>query len=181
MKLLNLNLEILSSVYLPREDSFLLIKALEVKPKQKVLEIGTGSGIIAIHCAKAGADVTAVDINPKAVECARLNAEQNNVKINILQSDLFSNVKARFDVIIFNPPYLPSDKSDEYYDVAWSGGKSGVEITNEFLALAKKHLNLKGEIYFVASSLADLKKIKLPYKISLKKKIGNEEIFVLKI
>ncbi len=181
MKILNLKLEILPSVYKPREDSLLLIKALEIKPKQKVLEIGTGSGIIAIHCAKARADVTAVDINPKAVECARINAELNGVKIKVLESDLFSKVIGKFDVIIFNPPYLPSDKSDAYYDISWSGGKSGVEVLNKFLEQAKKHLNLNGEIYFTASSLADLSKIKEKYQIIAKKKIGDEEIFVLKI
>ena len=181
MKLLNLTLLVLPTVYQPREDSFLLIKALKIKPKEKILEIGTGSSIIAIHCAKAKADVTAVDVNPHAITCAKLNSVLNKVKITVLKSDMFSNVKGKFDKIIFNPPYLPSDKKDKFYDISYSGGKSGVEITNKFLKEAPKFLNKGGEIYFIASSLAKLDKLITGYKIVAKKKIGKETILVCKI
>lgn len=155
----------------------MLIKALKIKPKEKILEIGTGSGIIAIHCAKAKADVIATDINPHAVNSAKFNAEMNKVKLKIIKSDLFSNVSGKFDKIIFNPPYLPSDKKDRFYDISYGGGKTGVEITNKFLKEAKKHLKPKGEIYFILSSLAT-GKIILPYEITAKKKMGKETIFV---
>jgi release factor glutamine methyltransferase len=177
MKLLNLTLLVLPTVYQPREDSFLMIKALNIKKGEKILEIGTGSGIIAIHCAKAGADVTATDINPHAVNSAKFNAEMNKIKLKVLNSDLFSNVKGKFDKIIFNPPYLPSDKKDRFYDISYSGGKSGIEITNKFLRQAPKFLKKGGEIYFILSSLATGKMI-LPYNITEKKKIGKETIFV---
>jgi release factor glutamine methyltransferase len=180
MKLLNLTLLVLPSVYQPREDSFLMIKALNIKKGEKILEIGTGSGIIAIHCAKAKADVTATDINIHAVNSAKFNAEMNKVKLKVLMSDLFSNVSGKFDKIIFNPPYLPSDKKDKFYDISYSGGKSGIEITNKFLKEAKKHLNAKGEIYFILSSLAT-GKIILPYDIVEKKKMGKEVVSVCKI
>lgn len=182
MKLLNLTLLVLPTVYQPREDSFLLIKALSIKKGEKILEIGTGSGIIAIHCAKAKADVIAIDVNPHAVTCAKLNSVLNRVKLEVLKSDLFSNVpgKLKFDKIIFNPPYLPSNKKDKFYDISYSGGKSGVEITNKFLREAKRHLKAKGEIYFMASSLAKLDKLITDYKIVAKKKFGKETIFVAK-
>ena len=181
MKLLNLTLLVLPSVYQPKEDSFLMIKALNIKPKEKILEIGTGSGIIAIHCAKAGADVTAVDVNPHAVNSTKINVGLNKIKVKVLKSDLFSNVsgKLKFDKIIFNPPYLPSDKKDRFYDISYSGGKFGVEITNKFLKEAPNFLKKDGEIYFILSSLAT-GNIILPYNIILKKKLGKETIFVCK-
>ena len=172
MKLLNLTLLVLPTVYQPREDSFLMIKALNIKKGEKILEIGTGSGIIAIHCAKARADVMATDVNTNAVTCAKLNSVLNKVKFKVLKSDLFSNVpKIKFDKIIFNPPYLPSGKKDRFYDISYSGGKSGVEVTNKFLKQAKKYLKKGGEIYFILSSLATGKIIS-PYKITEKKKFG---------
>jgi release factor glutamine methyltransferase len=182
MKLLQLTLLVLPSVYQPREDSFLMIKALKIKPGEKVLEIGTGSGIIAIHCAKAKADVIATDVNPNAIICAKLNSVLNKVKLKVLKSDLFSNVPRRlkFNKIIFNPPYLPSGKKDRFYDISWSGGETGVEITNKFLKQAKKHLKTHGEIYFIASSLAKLDKLITDYKIAARKKFGKETIFVAK-
>lgn len=180
MKLLNLTLLVLPTVYQPREDSFLMIKALDIRKGEKILEIGTGSGIIAIHCAKAKANVTATDISTNAVTSAKFNAAMNKVKVKVLKSDLFSNVSGKFDKIIFNPPYLPSDKKDKFYDISYSGGKTGVEVTNKFLRKAKKYLNKGGEIYFILSSLAN-GKITLPYEIISKKKMGKETIFVCKI
>jgi release factor glutamine methyltransferase len=180
MKLLDLTLLVLPTVYQPREDSFLMIKAINVKPKEKLLEIGTGAGIIAIHCAKAGADVTAVDVNPHAVNCAKINTVLNKVKVKVLESDLFSNVSGKYDKIIFNPPYLPSDKKDKFYDISYSGGKTGLEVTNKFLRESLKHLKTQGDIYFILSSLAKGKVI-LPYNITLKKKMGKETISVCKI
>ena len=179
MKLLNLTLLVLPTVYQPREDSFLLIKALNIKKGEKILEIGTGSGIIAIHCAKAKADVTAADINSEAITCAKLNSVLNKVKLKVLRSDLLSAVPKSFkyDKIIFNPPYLPSDKKDKFYDISYSGGKTGLEVTNKFLKEAPKFLNKGGEIYFILSSLA-IGKIILPYDITAKKKMGKETIFV---
>jgi release factor glutamine methyltransferase len=183
MKLLNLTLLILPTVYEPREDSFLLIKALKIKPKEKILEIGTGSGIVAIHCAKAKANVIATDINSSAVTCAKLNSVLNKVKLKVLKSDLFSNVprKLKFDKIIFNSPYLPSNKKDKFYDIAYSGGQTGVEIVNKFLRQAPNFLKKKGKIYFVISSLAKMNKIIHKYKIVAKKEFGKETIFVCEI
>ena len=183
MRILKLKLNVLESVYKPREDSFLLIKALRINSGEKILEVGTGSGIIAIHCAKTGADVIAIDINPAAVKCAGHNAKANDVTLKVFESDLLSALPERlkFDKIIFNPPYLPSDEKDKAYDISWSGGKSGVDVTNRFLKQAKKHLEANGEIYFVLSSLAKLEKVNTPYEIAHKEKLGKEIIFVCKI
>ena len=108
----SIKIKVNCGVYPPSEDSYLLIECIDVG-KEKVLEIGTGTGIIALHAAKNGAVVTTVDKNQKAVKNARGNAEKNGINIDIKQSDLFSSVDGMFDVIIFNPPYLPSDKMEE--------------------------------------------------------------------
>ena len=88
-------------LYEPREDSELLVKYVKKHARGVVLDMGTGSGIQAIGAIEKGAEVLAVDVNKEAVE----HCEKKG--INALQSDLFENVKGKFDLIIFNPPYLP--------------------------------------------------------------------------
>lgn len=79
----------------------------EVKPSDRVLDMGTGSGIVAILAAARSSDVVAVDVNPKAVEAARANAVLNHVadRITFAVSDVFEAVKGSFDLIIFDPPF----------------------------------------------------------------------------
>ena len=120
--------------YLPREDSLLLVKHMKkyASGKKDVLEMGTGSGIVAIEASKYAKNVLAVDINPKAITLAKKNA--SGIKnITIKKSDLFSNINSnnKFDLIAFNPPYLPYHKDDP--DVALDGGKHGYELLGKFL------------------------------------------------
>jgi len=96
-------------IYPPSDDTFLLIDALEVG-HNTVLELGTGSGIVAIYCANKGARVTRTDINPHAARLARQNAEENGVDITVVEADMFGGIRGRFEIMIFNPPYLPSPK-----------------------------------------------------------------------
>ena len=79
----------------------------EVKQGERVLDMGTGSGVNAILAATRGAEVVAVDLNPHAVEAARSNAERNGVadRISIRRSDLFAEVEGRFDLVVFDPPF----------------------------------------------------------------------------
>lgn len=140
-------------VYEPAEDTYLLIESLNVVPGERVLEIGAGTGIVSLHCAKAGAKVTVVDISKEAVDCTRRNAMRNSITLNVSRSDLFENVDGRFDLIIFNPPYLPDT---EQQDVRWSGGRTGLDIVKRFLAQARSHLEKDGRIVLVLSSLDDL-------------------------
>ena len=76
----------------------------EVHEGERVLDMGTGSGVNAILAARKGAQVLAVDINPQAVEAARANAERNGVShiVEVRGSDVFSEVHGRFDVIVFD-------------------------------------------------------------------------------
>jgi len=109
IKLLGVELYICPGVFAPLwTDSIILAKAVkkEVKKGDFVLDLGTGTGIQAIFAAKKGARIIATDINPKALKCAKLNINYHNLKnrISVLKSDLFSKVKSKFDVIIYNPP-----------------------------------------------------------------------------
>src|SRR3989344_4864863 len=115
-------------IYEPREDSFLLAKYVEKYAKGKILDIGTGSGIQAAAARKHSDDVTAVDIDEEAVEFAKSKG------INAFKSDLFENVEGKYDLIIFNPPYLPEEENEDYeISRQVSGGKTGNEIFERFM------------------------------------------------
>lgn len=99
------------------------IGRLPLKAGASVLDLGTGSGIGAVFAARRGASVVAVDINPEAVRCARINALLNKAedRIDVRLGDLFEPVEGlRFDLVLFNPPYyrgVPRDNLDR----AWRG------------------------------------------------------------
>jgi release factor glutamine methyltransferase len=151
-----MNIENHPRVYEASDDSFLLLKNIKVKKGENVLDMGMGSGIIGIHLAKLGANVTCADINPCAVELSKKNAGLNNVKINVVQSNLFEKIKNRFDVIVFNPPYLPTSKNervDDEINSAWDGGEEGDKVILGFLKNFKKYLKKNGRCYLLVSSL----------------------------
>jgi len=89
---------------------------------KKVLDLGTGSGMLAIALARQGANVTAVDINQIAVECTMVNAKNNQVSIDTFRSDLFSEIKDVFDFVFINPPYYPKPIKTPS-DLAWYCGE----------------------------------------------------------
>ncbi len=179
-------------MYSPSEDSFLLSACLKkyLKNKKsknkkagkelKILDMGSGTGIQAETCIKAGfSDVLCADIDKNAVDYLRKK------KFKAVKSDLFSKIpkKEKFDLIIFNPPYLPEDKYDKEKDTA--GGKKGYETIIRFLGQAKSHLSAKGEILLLFSSLSSPKTIinraeNLGYKSGQlsSKKLFFEELFV---
>jgi release factor glutamine methyltransferase len=149
-----LEIDFSPDVYNPSDDSYLLLKVVEVSPDGSLLEVGTGTGLVAVHAAKLGAKVTAVDINPHAVNCAKRNAARNNVRLEIVHGDLFDKVPGSFDVIAFNPPYLPGEAtSTTWIEKAWSGGEEGSEVAVRFLRDAWRHLNPGGRIYIILSSV----------------------------
>ena len=149
--------DIRKDVYEPAEDTFLLMDAVAHIRGKKCLEIGTGAGMVAILLAKNGNEVTATDIDPGAVACATANAETNGARIMFKRADLFSGIKGRFDVIAFNPPYLPTEADDSVkgpLNKALDGGPDGLAVTKRFLEGARKHLKEGGEIYTIISSLS---------------------------
>ncbi len=141
-------------IYQPREDSYLLKKWVSMLATGKVLDMGTGSGIQSIAASEKSESVLAVDVNQKALD--ELDKKQLG-KITTKHSDLFKNILEKFDVIIFNPPYLPQDENVQ--DQTIYGGEKGYEILERFLKDAKKHLNPNGFVLFLFSSLTNKNKI----------------------
>jgi len=142
-------------VYKPAEDSFLMVEAVlkELHPSDRVLEIGAGSGIVSAFI-KEHAHVVATDISPYAVKCTKLNG------IDVIRTDLFNGIRGKFDLIVFNPPYLPSEKKiGDWLDFAWDGGEDGRETINRFLGQVKEHLTENGRFLLLASSLSGVESI----------------------
>ncbi|MFP4038467.1 MAG: HemK2/MTQ2 family protein methyltransferase [Candidatus Nanohaloarchaea archaeon] len=166
-------------IYKPREDTYLLKKAVEDRDLKglKVLEIGTGSGLIAETALENGADVTATDINPEALK-------QLPEEVEGIESDLFENVEGRFDLILFNPPYLPGEESEASMkgSETWFGGESGVDVLEDFLNSCGSYLNNEGEAFLVMSSLSKFEEVVEKFgleKIS-EKKLFFERLYLMR-
>jgi release factor glutamine methyltransferase len=153
-----------TDVYEPSDDTFMLLDALG-DARGRALEIGTGSGIVAIWLAKRGLDVVATDINPHALVLARANARRNGVALEAVGTDMFDGIRGLFDTIVFNPPYLPTAAEDitddRWFDASVNGGPDGQMFTRRFLAGLKERLSANGAAYIVSSSLSGFPK-KLP-------------------
>lgn len=152
------SIDVTNSVYEPAEDTYLLAKYAK-DLKGIIIEIGIGSGYVSLVNAKSNPQnkVFGVDLNPEAVENAKHNAIKNNISnVNFFVSDLFSSVRGMFDAIVFNPPYLPTEKKERVkgeLNRAFDGGKDGRKILDVFLAGFGKHLKTKGTLLLVHSSL----------------------------
>ena len=147
------------NVYVPAEDSYLLAENLEIKEGQSVLEIGTGSGIVAMYASRLTDKITVSDINFNACELARKNFEDNNIEnIEILFGNMFEPVENRkFDVILFNTPYLPTEDDeviDDTINYAFDGGLNGRKVIDLFLNEVGNHLNDGGIVQMIQSSLS---------------------------
>ena len=147
------------NVYVPAEDSYLLTENLEIKEGQSVLEIGTGSGIVAMYASRLTDKITVSDINFDACELARKNFEANNIEnIEILFGNMFEPVeKRKFDVILFNTPYLPTEDDeviDDTINYAFDGGLNGRKVIDLFLNEVGNHLNDGGIVQMIQSSLS---------------------------
>lgn len=147
------------NVYVPAEDSYLLADNLEIEYGMSVLEIGTGSGIVAMYASRLTDNITVTDINFDACELARKNFQANNIEnIEILFGNLFEPLENRkFDVILFNTPYLPTEEGeviDDTLNYAFDGGLNGRKVIDLFLNELKSHLNDGGIVQMIQSSLS---------------------------
>ena len=122
------------------------------------LDLGTGSGRIALTAARAGAIVTACDVNPSAVECVRRNAEHNKLRITPVLSDQFDVLPGHFDVIAINPPYYDRDPATlaEHAFLAGEGHRYFVRL---FPALAER-IRKGSDVFMVLSEDLDLERIR---------------------
>lgn len=153
--------QVSAEVYKPQEDTFLIVENLDLKEGEKVLEIGTGCGIISVLAAEKGGDVVATDISSKALKCARKNSKLQGIKekIDFRKGDLFEPISTEenFDLIIFNPPYLPvrnKEKIETDLSLAVDGGKDGRMYIDRFLKEFENYLKKDGRVLLVQSSLA---------------------------
>lgn len=187
-----LRLKIPKTVYEPSEDSFMLAKgALQIKKGSSVLEVGCGSGIASICALKSGAEVLGVDISNDAVKCAQENSKGNKLNGEFLQSNLFENVpKKKFDVLMFNPPYLPTELKDKLngpLNHAFDGGKDGRKVLDVFLDQFDNYLKKGGYLLLVQSDLngpvktkRKLKKMNYEVEILFKESFFFETVFIYK-
>ena len=142
-------------VYQPAEDSRLLADSVveHVDPGDRVLDVGVGSGYIAARAREAGATVVGSDLNPHACRQAR------EAGIPVVRGDLTTAFRAdAFDLVAFNPPYLPTPPEQEWGDWmerALSGGEDGRAAVDPFLADAGRVLTGDGAALLLVSTLTD--------------------------
>ncbi|WP_136590164.1 HemK2/MTQ2 family protein methyltransferase [Salinigranum halophilum] len=153
-----------TAVYQPAEDSALLARAAvdDVSGADRVLEVGTGSGWVAERvAAETDARVVASDLNPHACRAARERARglaaDEGSGFEVVTADLVSAFRdGAFDVVLFNPPYLPTDPDNEWGDWmerALSGGESGRAVIEPFLDDVGRVLASGGRVLLLVSSL----------------------------
>jgi len=172
-------------IYEPSDDSFLLAEQIpkilkSIKKNPKVLDMGSGSGIQAktlIENKIPAENITLIDIDNETIKYLK----KYFPKSKVIKSNLFSKISKskKFDLIIFNPPYLPRDKREpKTSQLATTGGKNGDEIILKFLKQSKVHLNKDGRILLLTSSLTPMNKIEKEFsKFSRVKKLASKKIF----
>jgi release factor glutamine methyltransferase len=168
--------------------SIFMAEHIKVKPDDRVLDIGTGSGIQAVVAAQKSRHVVATDINPEAVKYAKKNIKENGLekRVKVLQGDLFTPIKkgSKFDVILFTPPYLEGKPKDGFSHALYDPGK---RLVKRFFKQAEKYLKKGGYIQMVYSSIADIyavlkiaKSAGWRPKLVAKKSVLGERFFVYK-
>ena len=173
-------------VYLPEADTYLLLDAAlaEVKPGDRVLEAGTGSGLIARELAKV-TGVVATDINPHAAMCA------HGAGVEVVRCNLFDAICGTFDLVIFNPPYLPTEpheRIDDWLEYALDGGKTGRVVIERFVQDLGRILSPGGRVLLLISSLTGPGEVKdlldsagFSAIVVRQERVEDEELYVLRI
>jgi release factor glutamine methyltransferase len=151
----------LPGVFQPHSDSWMLADELReqiLPPRAAVLDLCTGSGVVAVCAAQRGArEVHAVDVSRRAVWTARINARLNGVRVHAHRGDLFEPVgRKRFDAIVSNPPYVPAFGAElptRGPERAWDAGLDGRVLLDRICAGAPAHLRPGGFVLLVHSSV----------------------------
>jgi release factor glutamine methyltransferase len=172
------------AVYPVREDTLLVKRNLEKQDleNKKILEIGVGNAENSLYAAKKGAKVTATDIDNKAIKKAEKRFQKENLEAEIIQTSLFQDLTGKYDLIIFNPPYLkgPKDIGDENM---WRGGEKGLETAEKYLEKTKNYLRPNGEAWVILSSRTSYTDLVNKYNLIQleQKKLWFETIFLFKL
>jgi release factor glutamine methyltransferase len=149
-------------VHRPISDAWMLADAMRAElgdGRRTVLDVCTGTGVLAIAAARTGAQAAAVDLSRRALACVRVNSRLNGVRVEALRGDLFAPVQGRrFDVIVTNPPYVPGT-TDELpqrgIERAWYAGLDGRVLVDRICDEAAPHLEPGGVVLIVHSSVND--------------------------
>ncbi|MFC6835775.1 HemK2/MTQ2 family protein methyltransferase [Halomarina ordinaria] len=148
-------------VYQPAEDSDLLARAVaeRLDGDERLLDVGTGSGYVAATVAdETGCDAVGVDLSPLAVRAARERG------VPVVRGDLLAPFRdGAFDVVAFNPPYLPTDPDaewDDWMEHALSGGADGRRLVDPFLDDVRRVLAPGGRVFLLVSSLTDIEAVR---------------------
>ncbi len=171
-------------------------KQRSVRAELKVLDIFTGSGCMGLAFAKHFPDssLTLSDKSRKALKQSKINADINNIKdAEFIHSDIFKNIKGKFDLILANPPYVPLKNiswSVLVYEplVATISGQNGLRVIERFLSTAHKHLKEHGEIFMEIEESQGAELLKFVLKQEswalaemLKDQHGKDRVLHLKI
>lgn len=135
---------------------FLAKELLKLDLKDRVfIEVGCGSGLLSLLAARAGAVVTAIDINPDAVKATASNASTNNLTLQAFESNLFDNIGDRkFDIVAINPPYFKKHPTSTE-SAAWNAG-AGYEYFEKLFTGIHNHLNQGSTVLMVTSEDVDI-------------------------
>jgi release factor glutamine methyltransferase len=152
----------LPGVFRPPSDSWLVVETVrehDLARGRSVLDVFTGSGVLAVAAALAGArEVTAIDVSRRAVLTTRLNARLNGVRVQALRGDVLAPVAGRrFDLILANPPYVPGESEElpaRGVARAWEAGRDGRALLDRFCPSVAGHLTPGGRVLIVQSSLS---------------------------
>ncbi|MFF8190869.1 HemK2/MTQ2 family protein methyltransferase [Streptomyces bobili] len=153
---------VVPGVYAPQEDTDLLAGALSeepLPPGSDVLDVGTGSGALALEAARRGTRVTAVDVSWRAVYAARWNARRAGLPVRVLRGNLFEPVRGRtFDLVLANPPYVPAPHACRVPRGparAWDAGGDGRLVLDRICQEVRGLLRPGGVLLLVHSAMSD--------------------------
>lgn len=167
-------IRVFGGVYQTSADTELMAEAVQINPTQTFLEIGCGTGVVSIVLGKKALSGVGVDINGLAIENSKFNARRHNItNVSFFRSDVFNDVKGKFDVIVCNPPYSDHPAADNIEKMFWD---SGNEVKRRFFKEAKNFLNADGRIYFGWANFADLD-LELPFRLAREAGFEIEDIY----
>ena len=173
-------------VYPVREDTLLLLEAAldKLKPSDRILDLGTGSGYIARHLVGKAALIIATDVNPHACRMATSDG------VGVARADLTAGIRGQFDLILFNPPYLPTkpgERINDWLEKALDGGENGREVIRRLipdlprvLAPGGRLLLIISEVTGVGEVLALLRDVGFSARVVRRNRVEGEDLLVVK-